>query len=62
MQDKGENITKYVSGYVIKNHNISLYDNPGIETYIQPIKIFNNKYIFTVTSLFFDNICYFFFY
>ena len=32
MQDKGENITKYVSGYVIKNHNISLYDNPGIET------------------------------
>ena len=43
MQDKGENITKYVSGYVIKNHNISLYDNPGIETYIQPIKIFTVK-------------------
>ena len=39
MEGKGEKITKYVSRYLIKNHNISLYDTPGIAKDFQQIKL-----------------------
>ena len=32
LEGKGANVTKYISRYVIKKYNISLYDTPGFET------------------------------
>lgn len=40
MEAKGINLTKYISRYIIKKHNISIYDTPGFEfeSDIQQIK------------------------